>query len=90
MFEVFQINETTYTIKMGNRVFELTLKESDAVYDLKSVSESQKKRMTKAIFSNEDILEQLRDAKKNRDRDFSYYSGDEDDFDQLVDEVNGQ
>jgi len=43
--------------------------------------------MTKAIFSNKVILDQLKDARKNRDKDFSYYSGDEINFDKLVDEI---
>jgi len=52
------------------------------------LTEIQKKRMTKKIISNEDILEQLRDARKNRDSDYSYYSRDEVQFDKLVDEIN--
>lgn len=88
MHEAFQLDENTYTIKMENKTFELSLTESEEVNDFSTLKEKQKKNMTKAIFSNEDILEQLRNARKNRDSDFSYYSGDEMEFDKLVDEIN--
>jgi hypothetical protein len=46
------------------------------------------KQLTKIIFRNEEILRQLRLAKLNRDIDFSSYSGDEQEFTKLVDQVN--
>ncbi|MFE7060806.1 hypothetical protein ACFVAD_01475 [Sutcliffiella sp. NPDC057660] len=88
MFEALQVDENTYTVKTEDKTFELSLSEAKDVFDLSIISEKQKKKMTKAIFSNDDILEQLRDARKNRDSDFSYYSGDEKEFDKLVDEIN--
>lgn len=88
VYEAFKIDENTYTFKTENKTFELSLTESEEVNDFSSLTEKQKKNMTNAIFSNEDVLEQLRDARKNRDRDFSYYSGDEMEFDKLVDEIN--
>lgn len=88
MYEAFQINENTYTFKTENKIFELSLSESKEVHDFRTLPKKQKKRMTKMIFSNEDILDQVRDARKNRDSDFSYYSGDEIEFDKLVDEIN--
>ncbi|MDC3418652.1 hypothetical protein [Aquibacillus salsiterrae] len=88
MYEALKIDENTYTFKAENKTFELSLTESEEVNDFSVLTEKQKKNMTKAIFSNEDVLEQLRDARKNRDTDFSYYSGDEMEFDKLVDEVN--
>ncbi|TWI56343.1 hypothetical protein [Halalkalibacter nanhaiisediminis] len=51
-------------------------------------SVAQKARMTKAVFENEEVLRQLRQARANRDSDLSSYSDDEEDFDRLVDEVN--
>lgn len=88
MYEAFQIDENTYTFRTENKTFELSLSESKEFNDFSALSEKQRRRMTEAIFSNEDILEQLRDARKNKDKDFSYYSGDEAEFDKLVDEIN--
>lgn len=88
MYEAFQINENTYKVETDTESFELSISELKENYDFSALSENQKKRMTKEIFSNEDILEQLRDAKKNRDSNFSYYSGDEVEFDKLVDEID--
>ena len=88
MLEALQVDENTFTFKTENKTFELSLSETNDVFDLSKISKIQKKKMTKAIFSNDDILEQLRDARKNSDRDFSYYSGDEKEFDKLVDEIN--
>jgi len=88
LVEAFQVNENTYTFKSENKTFNLFLTETNDILNLSTLSESQKKQMTKAIFSNDEILEQLKDAKINRDRDFSYYSGDEVEFDKLVDEMN--
>lgn len=85
MLEALQVDENTFTFKTGNKTFELSLSEAKGVFDLSKISKKQKKKMTKTIFSNDDILEQLRDARKNRDSDFSYYSGDEKEFDKLVD-----
>ncbi|MBW8352148.1 hypothetical protein K0H71_22370 [Bacillus sp. IITD106] len=90
MYEAFQVDENTYTFKTENKTFKLSLSESNNVNDFSPLSEEQKKRLTKVIFSNDDILEQLRDARKNRDSDFSYYSGDEAEFDKLVDELNSE
>ncbi|MDE5413985.1 hypothetical protein [Alkalihalobacterium chitinilyticum] len=84
IYEAFQMNDNTYTFSTENKTFKLSLSESKQG----KLSEEQKKRMTKSIFSNEEVLAQLRDARKNRDSDFSYYSGDEKEFDKLVDEVN--
>ncbi|MGM8365291.1 hypothetical protein ACLIBG_07380 [Virgibacillus sp. W0181] len=88
MIEAFQLDENTYTFKAENKTFELFLSELEGEYGISELSEKQKKRMTKAIFTNEAILEQLRDASENRDSDFSYYSGDELEFNKLVDEIN--
>lgn len=90
MYEAYQINENTYTFKTGNKTFELSLSELNEVSNFRTLSEMKKKIMTKEIFSNDDIIEQLRDARNNRERDFSYYSGDETEFDKLVDEINSE
>ncbi|WP_138420460.1 hypothetical protein [Aquibacillus sediminis] len=66
VFEAFQIDENTYMFKTENKTFELSLSEAKDVYGLSTISEKQKKRMTKAIFSNDDILEQLRDARGHK------------------------
>ena len=84
IYEAFQMNENTYTFSTENKTFKLSLSESKQG----KLSEEQKKRMTKSIFSNKEVLDQLIEARKNRDSDFSYYSGDEKEFDKLVDEVN--
>lgn len=88
LYEALQMNENTYTFRMEDKTFELSLSESKEGIDFSTLPEGQKKKITKAIFSNEDIMDQLRDARKNRDKDFLYYSGDEKEFGNLVDEVN--
>lgn len=87
VYEAFQIDENTYTFRTENKVYEVSLTES-GVNDFSALSEKQKNKMTEVIFSNDDILEQLKDAKKNRDSDLLYYSGDEKEFGKLVDEIN--
>lgn len=87
VYEAFQIDENNYTFSTEKKVYDVSLTES-GVNDFKALSEMQKKKMTEAIFSNDDILEQLKDAKKNRKSDFLYYSGDEKEFEKLVDELN--
>lgn len=88
MVEAFQVNENTYTFESENKTFNLFLTESNDVPNFSTLSDEHKKQITKAIFSNDEILEQLSDAKKKRNRDISYYSGDEIEFDHLVDEMN--
>lgn len=90
MYEAFQVNENTFKFQVENKTFELSLTESDEIIDTNSLTANQKKRMTKAIFSNDDIIEQLRDAKKNIDHDYSYYSSNEFDFNKLVDETSNE
>jgi len=86
MYETLQIDDNTYTFIKENKTFELSLSVGNNNFD--GLTEKQKRKITKAIFSNEEILEQLRDSKNNRDNSFSYYSGDEIEFDKLVDEIN--
>lgn len=88
MCEAYQVNENTYAFKTGTKTYELSLSESEENNDFSELSEEQKRQVTNTIFSNEDILEQLRDARKNRNSDVSYYSGDEIEFSKLVDEMN--
>ena len=64
MYEAFQVDKNTYAFTTGNKTFELSLSESNEMQDLSILSEQEKKKMTKEIFSNNEILEQLRDAKK--------------------------
>lgn len=66
MYEASQINETTYSFQTENKTFKLCLSESEIVNDFGDLLEMQKKRVTKAIFLNEDLLEQLRDTRKNK------------------------
>jgi hypothetical protein len=51
-------------------------------------TDEQRKNVTKEISRNEEIIGQIRSARANRDETFSSYSGDEDDFDKLIIEVN--
>ncbi|WP_077358715.1 hypothetical protein [Virgibacillus halodenitrificans] len=87
-YEAFQVDKNTYTFKTENKTFELSLTEAEAPYNLLALSEKQMKAITKEIFTNMEILEQLKDAKRHRDKNFSYYSGDEAEFNKLVDEMN--
>ncbi|MCC3359264.1 hypothetical protein [Bacillus sp. REN16] len=86
--EAIKTDNNQYTFITENKAYYLTLTEANGKGDDCNLTEDQKAKITKAIFSNEDVLDQLRDARKNRDRDFSYYSGDENEFDKLIDEVN--
>jgi hypothetical protein len=79
MYEATQINENTFELIIENKTFTLNLTESENTNDLK--------KLTRAIFSNEAILEQLNDARKSRGSNNRYYSGDEREFDKLVDEI---
>ncbi|MRH41210.1 hypothetical protein GH741_00800 [Aquibacillus halophilus] len=88
VYEAFQVDENTYKFKAENKTFELSLTESEEVDVFSASTEKRKKNTTKVFFSNEDVLEQLREARKNRHSDFSYYSGDEVEFNKLVDEIN--
>lgn len=90
MYEALQVGENTYKFQTENKTFELSLSESNNEKDFSKLPLKQKKKITRAIFSNDDILEQLRDARKNRDDDFSYYSGDELEFNKLVDDINNE
>jgi TRAP-type uncharacterized transport system substrate-binding protein len=87
VYEAFRVDENTYTFRTENKTFELFLSE-EKTEEISTLSDNQKRQLTKAIFSNEDVLEQLKDARRNRDSEFLYYSGDEEEFDKLVDEVN--
>jgi hypothetical protein len=51
-------------------------------------TDKQRKKMTKAISENEEIIEQIRSARANRDETFSSYSGDEDEFNIYVTSLN--
>jgi uncharacterized coiled-coil DUF342 family protein len=51
-------------------------------------TDEQTKQMTKAISKIDEIIEQIRSARANRDETFSSYSGEEDDFGKLILEVN--
>ncbi|MBU9721644.1 MULTISPECIES: hypothetical protein [Bacillaceae] len=86
--EAFQTDKNTFTFSTEDTTFQLSLSEIKKGFEYKSLTDKQKKRMTEAIFSNEEVIDQLREARKNRDKEFSYYSGDETEFNKLVDEVN--
>lgn len=88
VYEAFQTDENTYTFETETKMYKLSLSESKSVNKFSALTEDKREKMTKAIFSNEKLLEQLKDAKKNRGNEFSYYSGNEADFEKLVDEVN--
>ncbi|MDG5789630.1 hypothetical protein QA612_19415 [Evansella sp. AB-P1] len=88
VYEAFQTDKNTFTFSTENTTFELSLSKSKNEFEFNSLTDKQKKRMTKAIFTNEEVVDQLREARKNRDKEFSYYSGDETEFTKLVDEVN--
>lgn len=87
VYEATQVNENNYAFNMGNKIYELALSESKKTNTYDSFSRQQKEGMTKAIFSNDEILDQLKDARKNRDKDFLYYSGDEEEFEKIIDEI---
>lgn len=88
VYEAFQTGENTYAIETETKMYKLSLSESKSVNKISTLTEEQKKKLTRALFSNEKVLEQLEDAKRNRDDEFSYYSSNEADFEKLVDEVN--
>lgn len=88
MYEACKVDENTFTVTTENKTFELSLTEAEAPYNLLALSEKQRKAITREIFTNNEILEQLKDAKRHRDKNFSYYSGDEAEFNKLVDEMN--
>lgn len=54
----------------------------------KRKDESLTKRVIEVIMSDEDVLDQLRKAKADREEGISTYSDDEEEFARLVDEVN--
>lgn len=85
MYKAIQTDKNTYTLMTDEKTYKLSLTESKGNVNLSTFSEEQRKNVTKAIFSNESIIEQLRDARTNRDNDFLYYSRDENEFDKLVD-----
>lgn len=45
---------------------------------------------TQKLFSEPEVSEQLRNAKANRDPEFSAYSGDEGEFAKLMEKMNGR
>ncbi|MEK4509692.1 hypothetical protein [Paenibacillus sp. FSL K6-2524] len=53
-------------------------------------SDEQKKRMISVIFKDEDVLYQLRQAKHDRENGISTYSESEDEFAQLLKEVQNE
>lgn len=60
----------------------------DVYLSKKRKDETLTKRVTEAIMSNEDVLNQLKKAKADREAGISTYSDDEKEFSRLVDEVN--
>lgn len=63
--------------------FNVTLQRKDE----SAFTDEQKKRMTSVIFKDEDVLSQLRQAKYDRENGISTYSDSEEEFAQLLKEV---
>jgi hypothetical protein len=56
-----------------------------------ALTPEQRQHATKKIFSEPDVLRQIDKAKEHMDAgDMDYFSGDEEQFAKLVDEVNGR
>ncbi|WP_449354954.1 hypothetical protein ACUL41_01635 [Virgibacillus natechei] len=55
-----------------------------------SLSKEQKRFATQRIFSEPEVIDQLKYAKENRDPELSAYSGNEEEFSRLVDKMNGR
>lgn len=53
-------------------------------------TDEQKKRMTSVIFKDEDVLSQLRQAQRDRENGISTYSNSEDEFAQLLKEIQNE
>lgn len=53
-------------------------------------TEEQKKRMSAVIFKDEDVLSQIRQAKYDQENGISTYSDSEEDFAQLLKEVQNE
>jgi hypothetical protein len=56
--------------------------------DSSNLTDEQKKQMTSAIFNNEEILYQLRQAKKDREAGISTYSDSDEEFAQILSEID--
>ena len=54
------------------------------------LSPTQKDEITRVIFSNEDVLDQLKKSKLDRDKGIIPYSNDVNDFAKLVNELNDE
>jgi hypothetical protein len=63
--------------------YDVMLKKKDS----SNLTDEQKKQMTSAIFNNEEILDQLRQAKKDREAGISTYSDSDEEAVQLLSEV---
>lgn len=53
-----------------------------------SLTNKERKFATNSLFSEPEVIEQLRYAKANRDEDLTAYSGDSEEFAKLVEEIN--
>ncbi|MEK4517477.1 hypothetical protein NSS64_19485 [Paenibacillus sp. FSL H8-0122] len=67
--------------------FNVTLQRKE---DHPKFTEDQKKRMSTVIFKDEDVLSQLRKAKNDRENGISTYSNSEEEFAQLLKEVQNE
>ncbi|MBP2112216.1 hypothetical protein J2Z70_002370 [Paenibacillus silagei] len=66
--------------------FNVTLQRKDEP----EFTDEQKKRMTSVIFKDEDVLSQLRQAQRDRENGISTYSNSEDEFAQLLKEIQNE
>ncbi|UQZ35827.1 hypothetical protein C2I18_21220 [Paenibacillus sp. PK3_47] len=67
--------------------FNVTLQRKD---EQPTFTEEQKKRMTSVIFKDEGVLSQLRQAHRDRENGISTYSNNEEEFAQLLKEVQNE
>ncbi|UOF91245.1 hypothetical protein LSG31_03020 [Fodinisporobacter ferrooxydans] len=83
-----EIIEESVLIRLMKEEFGRTIPNEEE-YDSDNLAEDQRKRMTKAISENVEILKQIKNAKIKRSaQGLSSYSEDEKEFDRLVHEVN--
>ncbi|QQK75035.1 hypothetical protein HUG15_05080 [Salicibibacter cibarius] len=54
-----------------------------------SLTDNERKFATDKLFSEPEVIDQLKYAKENRDADFTAYSGDTEEFAKLVEKING-
>lgn len=99
--QIHIINEVwVVSVEFARERFNKTVKVDDLVYALEemgysvslqkdsSLTDKKRRFATKKLFSEPEVIDQLRCAKANRDPDFTAYTGNPEEFAKLVEEVN--